>query len=460
MAHKQIIKTRDDRKPVSLECAQQARFKLMDNTSCSWAKKGETLGTKELRPRIEPWLTALAQSEHLSLLIGSGLTHAVLGLAEKKEQAPSMESTPFETMSDEIEEEVKRIVKENKREPGNFEDRIRAANELLRGLDIIKDKNASALRENIKNKLKSFSDSILKGEHALLEAGNGNNEKLEKALNYLINFLMSFSSRSGTRERLHLFTTNYDRFIELGADLAGLRLIDRFVGILTPVFRASRLEVDMHYDPPGIRGEPRYLEGVARFTKLHGSLDWLDNNRMIRRIGLPFGARDTEPYLTAAGTGKSDALSMMIYPNAAKDRETTDYPYVELFRDFATSLCRPNNTLICYGYGFGDQHINRVINDMLTIPSTHLVVISYDDPHSRIISTYKSLGRDAQITLMIGSHLGDLQTLVDHYLPKPAIDRVTSRMTELIKSRLDSSDISSHEDRENKEHQQYDSASF
>lgn len=57
----------------------------------------------------------------------------------------------------------------------------------------------------------------------------------------------------------------------------------------------------------------------------------------------------------------------MIYPNSAKDRETAEYPYVELFRDFAAALCRPNSTLVTYGYSFGDDHINRVIRDMLTI---------------------------------------------------------------------------------------------
>ena len=70
----------------------------------------------------------------------------------------------------------------------------------------------------------------------------------------------------------------------------------------------------------------------------------------------------------------------MIYPNAAKDRETIAYPYVELFRDFAASICRPNSTVVCYGYSFGDEHINRVIEDMLTIPSAHLVIIAHGDP--------------------------------------------------------------------------------
>jgi len=126
----------------------------------------------------------------------------------------------------------------------------------------------------------------------------------------------------------------------------------------------------------------------------------------------------------------------MIYPNSAKDRETAAYPYVELFRDFAAAICRPNNTLVTYGYSFGDEHINRVIEDMLTIPSTHLVIISYDDPMERIMKTYDKVARPAQTTLLIGNHLGDLKTLVDHYLPKPAIDRTTFRMAELLKARF------------------------
>ena len=246
---------------------------------------------------------------------------------------------------------------------------------------------------------------------------------------------MSFVSRAGTRERLQIFTTNYDRFIEAGADLAGLRLIDRFVGTLAPVFRASRLDVDMHYNPPGIRGEPRYLEGIARFTKLHGSVDWLSNDGSILRIGLPFGAQDVAPFLAAPGLTGSDSSGLMIYPNAAKDRETTSYPYVELFRDFAASICQPNSTVVCYGYSFGDEHINRVLEDMLTIPSAHLVIIAHDDPLGRIMTTYERLGRHAQFTLLIGDHLGDLRDLVDHYLPKPAIDRTTFRMAELLKAR-------------------------
>lgn len=72
---------------------------------------------------------------------------------------------------------------------------------------------------------------------------------------------------------------------------------------------------------------------------------------------------------------------------------------------------------------------------MLTIPSTHLVIIAYSDEGSRIKSFYDTVLRSAQISLLIGKHFGDLKTLVNYYLPKPAIDRATFRMADLLKAR-------------------------
>lgn len=247
---------------------------------------------------------------------------------------------------------------------------------------------------------------------------------------FLQSFLLSFASRSASRERLHVFTTNYDRLLEHGADLAGLRIVDRFVGALSPIFRSSRIEVDMHYNPPGIRGEPRFMEGVVRLTKLHGSLDWRFDPDIgaIRKLALPFGAPDTHTDLP-----NKTLDTVMIYPNPAKDVETTAYPYAELFRDMAAALCRPKAVVVTYGYGFGDDHINRILVDMLAIPSTHLAIIAYDVDDR--IKNFCARTRAAQVSLLIGSHFAALDNLVEHYLPKPALDYVTGRLTELLKHR-------------------------
>ncbi|MXS82688.1 SIR2 family protein [Nitrosomonas oligotropha] len=436
-----ILKVRDDYQPVYFEeGSSTGKFKLCDAFEAQWAS--EDFSFKELRARIEPWLTSLFQSEHLSLLAGSGLTHAVHFLAAEK-SAASMNAIPLTIHTDKIVAAAERSAKEAGREEGNLEDQLRVANELLRGLEILRDDQTKTLRSELEKGMQGFAESILKSEAGIVTAGD---EKREQAFNKLVTFLMSFASRTGTRDRLNIFTTNYDRLIEAGAELAGLHLLDRFLGNLMPIFRSSRLDLDMHYNPPGIRGEPRYLEGVARFSKLHGSVDWVQVGKDIRRIGLPFGAESTNPYLKAPGLSDVTAHQLMIYPNAAKDRETTDYPYVELFRDLATAVCRPNSTLVTYGYSFGDEHINRIIRDMLTIPSTHLVVIAYDDPLGRIMQIFKEMGRPSQISLMIGPALADLSALTENYLPKAAIDKATFRMSELLKQRFSAEQVAAKPD--------------
>ena len=440
-----VIKTRDDHQPVLFEqvdCEEgtvSPCFQTVGQSSCSWLRPQEKFGSSKLRERIEPWLTSLCQSEHLSVLLGSGLSNAVHRRATGT-GLPGMAKADFGAFDPMIQAEASRSARVCGRSEGNIEDQLRCANELLRGFDIYgvqgdetSNKNAAALRASIRSVLDEFAKSVYQGERGIATADEC---KRTDAFNYLVSFLMSFASRSGTRDRLHIFTTNYDRGIEAGADAAGMNLLDRFVGSVSPVFRSSRLDLDIHYNPPGIRGEPRYLEGVARFTKLHGSLDWVDFDRTIRRIGLPFGGSRPDLLSSAFAEVSADSSQLMIYPNAAKDRETTFYPYTELFRDFAASLCRPNHTLVTFGYGFGDDHLNRVIEDMLTVPSTHLVAISFDDPLERIMNTYEKLGRHAQVSLLIGDHVGEFGTLVESYLPKPAIDRATFRMAELLKARF------------------------
>lgn len=422
------------------------------STDCVWGEHGTEISIEKLRQNIEPWLTALFQSEHLNLLIGAGLSTSIQMSATGLSPAGMGWISDLAVCQSEIDTFATQAAQAAGRDKGNIEDQIRTINELIKGLEILTVLNAphpknppaphlayrnlktelEVLKGELSRCLGEFSKSVSTGEYSIKTAEP---KRQEESFNYLVSFLMSFASRTATRDRLHIFTTNYDRIIEVGAELAGLRLIDRFVGSIAPVFRSSRLEVDYHYNPPGIRGEPRYLEGVARFTKLHGSLDWHEQNSVIRRFGLPFGAQSVDPFLEAEGHRRNSYEQLMIYPNSVKDRETAEYPYVELFRDFAAATSRPNSTLVTYGYSFGDEHINRVIEDMLTVPSTHIVIMAFGDPLERIENFIIKSGRKAQITLLMGNHLGDLKTLVDNYLPKPAIDKASIKMAELLKQR-------------------------
>lgn len=379
------------------------------------------------RKRIEPWLSAVFQAEHLNLALGSGFTTAIGNMAGVS--ATGMAKVKFGTSFDTaINTHADSSAKTMGRGAANIEDQFRSALAVLEGFTVVNVAEAGILKTAINAQLKAFLDSLLATERGIAKGKDEVHRK--KANSILQSFLLSFASRAASRDRLHIFTSNYDRLIEHGSDLAGLRIIDRFVGALNPVFRSSRVEVDVHYNPPGIRGEPRFMEGVVRVTKLHGSIDWhfIERDQQIRRKGIPFGAPGNH-----TDVPKDPIDTVMIYPNPAKDVETTQYPYAELFRDFAASICRPNAVVVTYGYGFGDDHINRVLLDMLTIPSTHLVIIAYEaDPR---VKGFCEKTRDAQVSLLIGPHFADLATLVENYLPKPALDYITGRMTELMKHR-------------------------
>ncbi|TGK82005.1 fibronectin-binding protein (FBP) [Leptospira noumeaensis] len=376
---------------------------------------------KQLRSKIEPWLTAVFQSEHLSLLLGTGVTTGICSEAKISPQA--MQRIEFTTEKERIKNYADTEAQKIERGRANFEDDLRTAIELLKGLKILQDAKADTLEQEINDKLKNLIENLLKNEKAVLEAKEGN-----EAISLLKRFLISFSSRTATRDRLNIFTTNYDRFIEYTLDSAGIHTLDRFVGKLNPIMRMHKMELDFHYNPPGIRGEPRYVEGVVRYTKLHGSLDWCINDEGIQKKPIPFGTELKEE-------DKNDPYERyIIYPNSAKGIDTAYFPYSELFRDLSTATCRPNSVLVTYGYGFGDSHINSILLDMITIPSTHLVIISFDKADGRIQNFVEKCNL-SQITLLIGNHFGQIRTLTENYLPKSAIDRISDRKQKIVEKR-------------------------
>ena len=390
---------------------------------------------KKLRNVIEPWLTAVFQSEHLSLLTGTGLTTGVCYEAGFIPQA--MGRINFNTYNKEIHNHADSAAENLSRGAANFEDDLRTAIELFKGLKILNDSKTAELESEINHQLKSLVTNLRANEKKVLATA----DKGAEALALLRRFLISFSSRTATRDRLHIFTTNYDRFIEYALDEAGIYTLDRFIGKLDPTLRMHKMELDFHYNPPGIRGEPRYVEGVVRYTKLHGSLDWCFNNGEIHKIPMPFGSESSE------GNTEKPYDSVVIYPNSSKGIDTAYFPYSELFRDFSTAICRPNSVLVTYGYGFGDSHINAIIRDMLTIPSTHLVIISFDkagdkpaDKNDGIripgrIEKFVNECNASQLTLLIGDHFGHIRTLTENYLPKSAIDRISDRRHKIEEKR-------------------------
>ena len=127
-----LIKMREDRDVVGLSTCTNEMFAAFSDVA--WAENGKEVKVLDLRRHVEPWLTALFQSEHLSLLVGTGLTSAACYAAGGKPRA--MEDKPFEHYGDKINKAAEMSAKLLGRGARNFEDTIRVANELLRGMRI------------------------------------------------------------------------------------------------------------------------------------------------------------------------------------------------------------------------------------------------------------------------------------------------------------------------------------
>ncbi|TLQ28579.1 SIR2 family protein [Lactobacillus delbrueckii] len=393
----------------------------------------EDMVTREkYKKQIEPWLSAALQSEHLSILLGAGLTTSVCYSAGVK--SSSMATADFGTFSSKINKYADKAAKNIGRGSANIEDQIRTAYSLLAGYQIDGNQSAENLGKIIDSVLQKFSDSILASEYNIEAAKTRDRTQYEEALGLLESFLFTFASRTATRDRTHIFTTNYDRFIEYGCDLAGIKILDRFWGKIQPRFEESASTIDYYYRSPDTKNEFRYAEGVVRLTKLHGSVDWYEDNGIVYRDALRFGAKHV-----SLPSGKSYKDHLMIYPNSMKSVETAFYPYAELFRDFSTAICRPNSTIFTFGYGFGDTHINKIIKEMLSIPSTHLVIISFS-VDERLIHFLKSSNM-AQITVLAGQEFGSIDSLVKYYLPKAATDVITETASRLLDNRKEYTDM-------------------
>ena len=90
---------------------------------------------ESLRKEIEPWLTALFQSEHLSLLMGTGITSAV-HLMAKNELPQGMGMMDFSVFKKQMETSASESAKKAGRGTPNIEDQIRVANDLIQGMTI------------------------------------------------------------------------------------------------------------------------------------------------------------------------------------------------------------------------------------------------------------------------------------------------------------------------------------
>lgn len=168
-----------------------------------------------------------------------------------------------------------------------------------------------------------------------------------------------------------VFTTNYDLAIEWAAESIDLQVINGFLGVHGRRF--SPQSFDLGFRNTQARGEARFGVYNIYLAKLHGSLSWREDAGHVYEVPAPLAGQDIEDFLE--DEDKTE-LGLMVMPRAAKYMQTVGYVLGELFRRFSEFLSRPQTSLVVCGYGFGDEHINRLLRSALLNPTLQLVIYS------------------------------------------------------------------------------------
>ena len=217
-----------------------------------------------------------------------------------------------------------------------------------------------------------------------------------------------------------IFTTNYDLAIEWAAESVDIQVINGFLGLHNRRFSPQSFDLGLRNIQA--RGEARFGAYNIYLAKLHGSLTWKEFDHDLFEVPASQAWPDLQGFLD----GSKPDLGYRVLPRAAKYLQTIGYVLGELFRRFAEFLARPQAALIIAGYGFGDEHINRLIRSALLNPTLQVVIYLPEftgDPTSAALPpTVRRLLalQNPRLTIVGGGSDAYLSKLVEH-LPNPVI---------------------------------------
>lgn len=231
--------------------------------------------------------------------------------------------------------------------------------------DFVKNKNLEELLSRLQiEKMAKGASSDIEGFIKTIEKIIVQNCRFVPSENFPHkNFLNKIlQSRKKNVPRCKVFTLNYDESFEKAADDIGAVVIDGFSFSQKGEFRSVDFDLDIvQREQSRIHNEENFYKKVFHLYKLHGSVNWEKPSGVEKKI-----LKKDSP---------EEAL--LVYPNSSKYEESYNMPFFEMIARFQMALRRQNTTLLIVGYSFGDEHINRIIEEAINInESLNVFVIS------------------------------------------------------------------------------------
>lgn len=219
--------------------------------------------------------------------------------------------------------------------------------------------------------------------------------------------------RERSLPRPWIFTTNYDLFSEMALDRLGVLYSNGFSGTIDRRFNPAVYRYALAEEIDVASKKWSAVDGYIYLCKLHGSVNWVAGGDGLYPVRELSGPSTTEPAI--------------IFPTPAKQGTTLSSPYAEQFRQFQEQIVREQSVLFVIGYSFGDDHVNNIIFQALSIPTFRLVIFA-DPTQGGEIGKLRELD-DPRIWIIGGtSPDGDklhyFVSAVEHLLPDLPSERI------------------------------------
>ena len=172
---------------------------------------------------------------------------------------------------------------------------------------------------------------------------------------------------------VNIFTTNYDLYSENALDELGFMYNNGFLGSAQRIFNPNSYNYVVVENLGLSKDVWKSVSNFINLYKIHGSINWLKDDNS----GLDTPHILEKDIDLIRNRKKYD--SIMIYPTPQKDRTTLMVPYSDLFRMMQNNLLKKNSVLITLGYSFGDEHINRIILNALSVYDFRLIIFGDSD---------------------------------------------------------------------------------
>ena len=228
--------------------------------------------------------------------------------------------------------------------------------------------------------------------------------------------------RDRSLPRPWVFTTNYDHFSELAMDRLGIPYANGFSGVVERRFNPAIFRYALAEQLDVASRKWTAVDAFVYLCKLHGSVTWTEDDH-----GL-FPIKEVWP--------PESSNQMLIYPTPAKQNSSLGSPYADLFREFQSRIVREQSVLITAGYAFGDEHLNNIIYQALTIPTFRLVIFAAPDTEGEI-AKLRAL-RDPRIWIIGGNGPSDgtrahyFDMIVEHFMPQRPSDRIDDAVRKVL----------------------------